>query len=393
MNDESLDSRLRNDLSLPESQGPVGRSVQTLILDALEAQASDIHLSPSPEGLLILYRIDGVLQTVSHLDASVQDRIVNKIKVLSGLLTYRKDLAQDGKIPAEKVDGAAEIRISIFPTVHGEKVVLRLFTGRGEKLDLEWLGLDQEVKDELLKAARKPDGVILLTGPSGSGKTTTIYSLLSEMTKGAHAGFRHVVTIEDPVERNLPGITQTQVHPPTGITFAYSLRALLRQDPNVIMVGEIRDHETADVAMEAGLTGHLVISTVHSGTAVGVITRLLEMGVETHVLSSSLSCVLAQRLVRRLCDRCKQSNGSCYAAVGCEQCRGTGYHGRQVFGELLVLGDELRQALSKRASTSDLQRIAEVGGMASLERQGRKLVESGVTTTEEFQRVLGKSFS
>ncbi len=371
-----LDEQLRTTLALPEDQGPVGKAVALLLGDAARAGVSDVHLNPTPDGLDVLYRIDGVLQRIVTLPADSRERVVGRVKVLSGLLTYRRDIAQDGQIPAKDADLPTDVRVSIFPTINGEKAVLRFFLHGLEKFELDAIGLDPALTAQLRTAIRRTEGVVLLTGPSGSGKTTTIYALLHELR-----GSRHIVTIEDPVEHAIAGITQTQVNPNAGVTFGYSLRALLRQDPEVIMVGEIRDRETARVAMEAGLTGHLVISTVHAGTSVGVVTRLLEMGIEPHVLTASLSSILAQRLLRRRCADCD--------ARGCEKCARTGYRGRQVIGEMLTLDEPLRRAISTGADAPALSKLALASGLKPLREAADRLLASGQTTQGEMARVFG----
>jgi type II secretory ATPase GspE/PulE/Tfp pilus assembly ATPase PilB-like protein len=377
----SLEERLREALALPEDDGPVGRALQVLLEDAARAGVSDIHLNPTPEGLDVFYRLDGVLHRQTRVEPARAERFIGKVKVLAGLLTYRKDIPQDGQIPADQAGGKTDVRVSLFPTVLGEKAVLRFFLHSDAKFELDRLGLDPAVAARLRAAAARPDGVILLTGPSGSGKTTTIYALLGEIVRPDAGGLRHVVTIEDPVEHAIPGVTQTQVNPAAGLTFASSLRSLLRQDPQVILVGEIRDRETARVAMEAGLTGHLVISTIHAGTAAGVVVRLLEMGVEPHVLTASLSAVTAQRLVRRRCPDCRQ---------GCAACRGSGFRGRQVIAELLEVDDAVRRAVSEQAPRARMEEVAVARGMVPLAEAGRRLVRDGVTTPEELARVLGQ---
>ena len=378
--DERLEKRIREALSAPEEEGPVGRAVRVLLEDASGAAVSDIHLNPSPGGLDVLYRRDGVLHPKARIDPAWSDRFMGKVKVLSGLLTYRKDIPQDGQIPAADAGGLTDVRVSVLPTVQGEKAVLRFFLHGKEKFDLDALGFPDPVPSRLRAAVARPEGVVLLTGPSGSGKTTTIYALLQEIVRPDAGPLRHVVTIEDPAEHAIPGITQTQVNPAAGMTFTSSLRSILRQDPQVIMVGEIRDRETARVAMEAGLTGHLVISTIHSGTAAGVVVRLLEMGVDTHVLTTSLSLVLAQRLARRRCPDCRD---------GCNACGGTGFRGRLVFAELLGADDALRRLIVGRASRAEIEDHAVAGGMIPLHRAGERLVADGLTTEAEIRRVLG----
>jgi len=377
---EELQRNLNQALALPDSDLPMGKALVLLLTDAGKAGVSDVHLNPSPKGLDILYRIDGALLRKARIAPNHAEQFLRKIMVLSGLLTYKAGVPQDGQIPADKFGGKTDIRVSFFPTIHGEKAVLRFFLHAEEKFELEDLGLDANVTSRLREHIARPDGVILLTGPSGSGKTTTIYSLLNEIASPEEETLRHVVTIEDPVENEIEGITQTQVNPEGGLTFAYSLRSLLRQDPQVIMVGEIRDRETARVAMEAGLTGHLVISTIHSGTAAGVVARLIEMGVEPHVLTASLSCVLAQRLVRKKCQECEN---------GCTVCNDTGFSGRKVFSEFLEVDDKIRKAISNNSSRDEIENLAIEAGMKPLRQVGENLIESGITIPQEIRRVLG----
>ncbi len=358
----------------------MGAAARVLLEDAAAAGTSDVHLNPGPGGLDALYRIDGVLAPVARIEGVFAERFVGRLKVLAGLPTYRRDIPQDGAIPASEAGGRADVRISILPTIHGEKAVLRFFQVGTDAPGLEGLGFSDAIRDRLRVLVSRPEGATLLTGPSGSGKTTTIYALLGEILGGPEGTLRHVVTIEDPVERALPGVTQTQVNPLSGLSFGTALRSILRHDPQVIMVGEIRDRETAQVAMEAGLTGHLVISTVHAGTAAGVVSRLLEMGVESHVLFSSLSAVLAQRLLRSRCSAC---------AGGCAACRQTGYAGRRVVAELLEAGDWLRDACGRGSGRTEIEALAVRRGMLPLADAARRLVAEGVTTPEEVRRVMG----
>lgn len=381
--DISLQQQLETELAKDEK--PVSGAVSKIIDYGFDTGASDMHLEPTEDGIEIKCRIDGVLHPTALIDANFKEQVVARIKVLSHLLTYRQDIPQDGKISGKDVDKGSDVRVSVFPTVRGEKIVLRFFQHEGEEFELGRLGLGKEIEDHLAQAVVKPEGVIVLTGQSGSGKTTTIYSLVRKILQES-AGTRHIVTVEDPVEQTIPGVTQTQANPAVGLTFSECVRSILRQDPEVIIIGEIRDPETASIAFRAGLTGHLVITTLHSGTAVGVIERLLDMGVENHVITSTLSCVLAQRLVRKLCPICREQDES---STGCEECKFTGYSGRQVFGEFLVFDDILKEAVRSGKDRSELERIARSQGMVALDERGHQLVEEGVTSETELRRVMG----
>lgn len=373
----TLDEKIQVALARPDAEAPVGAAVRALLEDAAAARASDIHLDPSEDGLRIWFRLDGVMQPAGRVGSASAAQFVGKVKVLAGLLTYRNDVAQDGHIPAADAAGAGDLRVSVYPTIDGEKVVLRLFTDSAGAESVEALGFSAEIAERLRAMARRSEGVLLLTGPSGSGKTTTLYALIAEMTRDA-AGRRHIVTIEDPVERRIAGATQTQVNPPAGLTFAHALRSLLRHDPNVILVGEVRDRETAQTAFEAGLTGHLMLSTVHAGTAAGVLVRLREMGVEPYAQTAALLGVLAQRLARVACRE-----------GPCGSCRGTGYAGRRVFGELAPISEAVREAIAAGLGRDAIQAILEREGMTPLRRAGEALVAAGATTAAEVERLVG----
>jgi type II secretory ATPase GspE/PulE/Tfp pilus assembly ATPase PilB-like protein len=312
--------------------------------------------------------------------------VVARLKVLADLLTYRVDIPQEGRLREALAQYGVDMRVSTFPTIHGEKVAVRLFDPTGRTLDLEQLGLPEELRHDLTRLLRERSGAILLTGPSGSGKTTTIYACLRELVR---SGGRHIVTIEDPVEQVLQGVSQSQARPGTEFDFARGLRSLLRQDPDVIMIGEIRDAETAAIAIQAALTGHLVFSTLHAGSACGVIGRLLEMGIETYLLTSGLKALLNQRLVRRLCRKCRRPAGAHWEAAGCDACAGTGYHGRLLLAELLPINDVLRQAILDRADTATLEMAAGRAGRPTVWTAADQAVAGGLTTPPEIERVLG----
>jgi general secretion pathway protein E len=378
--------------------------VEHIVSQALHFGASDVHLEPVEEGLEVRFRMDGVLQTVGSIRSSLRKKVITRVKVMAELLTYRNDIPQEGRVEAAKSGIAADLRVSVYPTILGEKAVLRLFHSAPTPLSLGDLGFEAAFLEEFMGFLRRPQGVLLLTGPSGSGKTTTIYAALSYIGSPA-GGQRNVVTIEDPVERRIRGITQTEINPVVRLDFARGLRSLLRQDPEVIMVGEIRDPETAKIAIEAGLTGHLVISTIHAGTAAGVFNRLLDMGVEPHLVTSAVTAVLAQRLVRLLCPHCRErrpgdrgarrpgdetdpEDGELFRAAGCDACYGTGYRERRLLYEYLTVDTPLRRAIRARADAAGLEDVVRAQGMVPLKAMGLEAVARGETTVEELRRVL-----
>ena len=376
--------------------------VNEIIREGLRRSASDIHIEPSGDRVLVRYRLDGVLHPAIEVPTKLALNIVARMKVLADLLTYQTDVPQEGRINRAKVNAPADLRVSTFPTVRGEKVVIRLFDPDTQNVRLDELGYPDAVRTEMELQLQAPKGVVLLTGPAGSGKTTTIYAALRYILETT-GGIRNMVTVEDPVERMLVGVTQTQVHAGSGLTFARCLRSLMRQDPEVIVVGEIRDRETAGIAIEVGLTGHLVISTIHSGTAAGVFTRLLEMRVEPHLLTSAVTLVVAQRLVRKLCESCgkridEESGllglpgdllGMAHEPVGCKECFGTGYAGRTVIVEHLRMSEPIRKRVLERAATGDLERAAVEFGMVPLSAAALDAVRSGIASPAEIRRVLG----
>src|SRR6516225_515445 len=319
----------------PLAPDRIGRVVDIILTDAVERSASDVHFEPTHRAVAIRYRLDGVIQQVASVARDLAPNLVARLKVLAELLTYRVDIPQEGSMREALARYGTEMRVSSFPTIHGEKVVVRIFDSAGHCLDLEQLGFSPELLAGMTELLRERTGAVFLTGPSGSGKTTSIYACLRYLERNSASG-RHIVTIEDPVEQIIEGISQSQVRPGTEFDFARGLRSLLRQDPEVIMIGEVRDPETAGIAVEAALTGHLVFSTLHAGSACGVVSRLIEMGVEPYLLTSGLRAILNQRLVRRRCPAC---------AAGCDRCAGTGYKGRVLLAELLTLDAPLRQAI------------------------------------------------
>ena len=365
--------------------------------EAQAAGASDIHFQPGADGVEVRWRIDGVLQPVALLQAKVAPNIVGRLKVLSELLTYRTDIPQEGRIRG--MPGAVEMRVSTFPTLFGEKAVVRMFAAPGRFLRLDDLGLPASVRDEIDHLLGETSGAIVLSGPAGSGKTTTIYACLRELTARSR-GERSLATIEDPIEAVVPGVAQSQVNPAAGLTLELGLKSLLRQDPEVIAIGEIRDKNTAEIALQAALSGHLILTTFHAGSACEVIGRFLDMGIEPYVVRSGLRTVVAQRLVRRLCECAVASNRQedflglpvrhAKLPSGCELCRGTGYLGRTVLAELLLPEtDELAGALLAKSDVRQLERAAVAAGMIDRWDRAITAIEEGLTSPAEVRRVLG----
>jgi len=378
------------------------RFVNQVLRDAIELRASDIHLEPFEDELRIRYRIDGVLQEVP-VPAQIkrfQPAIVSRVKILSHLNIAEKRLPQDGRIKIRLDNAEVDIRVSVIPMLHGEAVVMRLLRQTATLRGMEQLGMDKREIRSFRKVLGLPHGIILVTGPTGSGKTSTLYTALNEINDHV----RKIITIEDPIEYQLRGINQIQVSEKAGLTFAKGLRAILRHDPDVILIGEIRDQETAQIAVQASLTGHLVFSTLHTNDAPGALSRLVDMGVEPYLVASSLEAVLAQRLVRVLCTHCKQIDTSptthalktelkfaphtlVYRAVGCRDCRNTGYHGRRGIFEWMDISHEVRRLILKNASSGEIRSAACRLGLRGLAEDGWRLVQEGVTTPEEVFRV------
>jgi type IV pilus assembly protein PilB len=386
----------------------VTKAVDAAVRQAVFHGASDLHFEPWDDCLSLRYRIDGILHEVARIPKAHQERIIARIKILARMVVYQKDAPQDGRIDADEARGGGEMRVSTFPTVYGEKTVIRIFNSGRNVFELDSLGFRPEVVGDLRELIFRPQGTVLLTGPSSSGKTTTIYALLRELAASREPA-PHIVTIEDPVEYRLGKVSQTQINPHTGFTFENALRSVLRQDPEVIMVGEIRDPETARTAIQAGLTGHLVISTIHSGTAAGVFTRLLDMGIEPFLVASSITGVLAQRLVRVNCSRCiaeytpetsllaryglDAEKTVFHHGTGCDECQGIGYRGRTAIGELLVVNDEVADLVLARSRTRVLHEAAVRSGMATLAEDGVEKARQGVTALDELRRVLPPTVS
>jgi type II secretory ATPase GspE/PulE/Tfp pilus assembly ATPase PilB-like protein len=374
--------------------------VDDLLTRAVEHGASDIHFEPGNAELEVKYRLDGVLSTVERLPRALSDNVIARLKVLGGLLTYRNDIPQEGRIEIGK-SGNSQImdqRLAVFPTIHGQRAVVRLFYNHTELMELGQLGFSEDTYSALRDITAQNQGVLLLTGPAGSGKSTTLAALLRHILK-SYTG-KSVVTLEDPVEIRIDGATQVQITPHGQMTFPTALRSLLRQDPQVLMIGEIRDAETAKIAVEAGLTGHLLMSTMHSGSPAGALLRLLEMGIEPYQVTSSISAVVNQRLVRKLCEKCRKSadgeqkteGGDWqpeYEATGCDECFNTGYRGRALIAEIVQLNSPLRKAILAKADLDELEQVLRDKGHTTMFADGKRLVDEGVTTREELNTVCG----
>ncbi|MBO6506170.1 MAG: type II secretion system ATPase GspE [Kordiimonadaceae bacterium] len=401
---ESLDRALEGmpaaaDLLASEDDAPVIRLINSLIAEAVKNAASDVHLEPFENRLSVRLRVDGVLTEVASLAARMTPYIVSRIKVMARLDIAEKRIPQDGRISLKLGTREFDVRVSTLPARHGERVVLRLLDASQAQFSLEELGMQPSIHAGIQDLLSEPNGIILVTGPTGSGKTTTLYAGLGILNDQS----RNIMTVEDPVEYALDGVSQTQVNAKVGMTFASGLRAILRQDPDVVMVGEIRDMETAEMAIQASLTGHLVLSTVHTNSSIAAITRLRDMGVEPFLLASTVKGILAQRLVRKLCDSCKRpaanamelkaelgvtdnEDARLMEAVGCPDCGGKGYRGRIGIYELATIDANLRRMIQENTSEQDMEDYA-FQSSSTLADSGRALVLKGVTTTEEVLRV------
>ena len=378
--------------------------VNCLIQDAIRLSASDLHIEPWENSIAVRARVNGVLTEVAHLPLDLMDKISMRFKVMANLVTYQTGLPQDGTAVGGAELDNVQLRVSIFPTTRGEKTVIRLFDPRDRRFDLDSLGFEDTTSEGLRTLLKRSSGLLLFTGPTGSGKTSTMYSSLCHIIHRDGSSVS-ISTVEDPVEFNLPMVSQTQVNPAQEFTYAVALRSIMRQDPEVIMVGEIRDAETAAIAVQAGLTGHLVISTIHSGVSAGAFTRLINMQIEPFMLASSILGVMGLRLLRRNCPNCSQpyepttsqlklvpesmlAQAQFRRGMGCEQCNQTGYSGRQPVSELLVVSETFREAVLKKVTTSVLEEIAIKDGMKTLWQNGLARAVNGQTTMEEVIRVL-----
>ncbi|MDN5364243.1 MAG: type pilus assembly protein PilB [Eubacteriales bacterium] len=392
------DYKQLQDIENVEDDAPIIRLVNTIISRAVRERASDIHIEPMENTLRVRFRIDGVLHEVMSLPRNAQNAIISRIKIMANLDIAEHRLPQDGRIEVSAGGRNVDLRVSILPTIFGEKVVIRILDKSSFILQLPELGFSDDVRAQIERLIKKPNGMLLVTGPTGSGKTTTLYALLSRLNRPEE----NIITVEDPVEYRLDGINQVQVNPKIGLTFAEGLRAILRQDPNIIMVGEIRDRETADIAVRAALTGHLVLSTLHTNDAAGALARLVDMGVEPFLIASSVLAVTAQRLVRKICPNCKEpyrpgpddpvrlllnlppdENITLYRGRGCGQCNNTGYYGRVAIHELMLMNGEIRRLVNQRASRDEIKEAAIRSGMRTLFQDGVRRVMAGETTVEE----------
>jgi len=400
-NVEVVETQLESDENI-DMQGPIIKIVNGILIKAIKLGASDIHFEPYERTFRVRYRIDGVLRRDMALPIQIKNSMTSRLKIMARLDIAEKRLPQDGRIKLRMGKGREmDFRVSSIPVLYGEKVVLRLLDKSALQLDMTKLGFEESSLTDLKAAIHKPVGMILVTGPTGSGKTTTLYSALSELNKETE----NIITAEDPIEYNFMGINQVQMHEEIGLTFASSLRSFLRQDPDIIMVGEIRDFETAQIAVQAALTGHLVLSTVHTNDAPGTISRLIDMGVEPFLISSAIILILAQRLIRKVCMECREAvkvhpqllidlgvppdevkSFPVYKGKGCTLCNNTGYKGRVGLYEVMPMKEEVKELVLSRASTSEVKKEAIRLGMKTLRQSGIAKIKEGVTTIEEVLR-------
>lgn len=389
------------------SEASVVNLLDSLIENAQKARVSDIHIDPLDKSVRVRFRVDGVLQDSYTFPKEFHMPLISRLKVMARLRTDEHRAAQDGRFRCEAgAQGAVDVRLSIVPTYYGENAVLRLLSDKSDKFTLEALGFSADDQEKIMRAVKKPYGMILSTGPTGSGKTTTLYTLIKQL----NTVDRSIITIEDPIEYAIEGIEQIQVNPQAGLTFANGLRSILRQDPNVIMVGEIRDTETASIAVNTALTGHLLLSTLHTNDAATTLPRLLDMKVEPFLVASTVNIAIGQRLVRKICEHCKESHDitegerkslseilprgmlenakKLYKGKGCAECLNTGYHGRMVINEVLTVDGEIREAILNKSSAAVIKAIAVKNGMVPMIEDGVRKALAGHTTIEEIIRVV-----
>jgi type IV pilus assembly protein PilB len=398
--DKSVDKSIEKSVDV-DDEGPIIKLTSRIIIDAVQGRASDIHIEPAEDHILLRYRIDGVCVVIEKLQKKLQNALLSRFKLMAGVNIAEKRIPQDGRIKFRVEGTDIDFRVSTCPAYYGESVVLRILRPDSVRIGLLNLGFEQDSLDVFNKIIRRPNGIFLVTGPTGSGKTTTLYSALDVL----NTPDRKIITAEDPVEYNFNGINQVQIREHIGLTFNAVLKSMLRQAPNIILVGEIRDREVADIAIQAALTGHLVFSTLHTNDAPSAITRLVDMGVKPFLVASSIQAVLAQRLGRVLCTTCKalddapdpkflklvdiapeEAAGKVYKAVGCPNCKGTGYKGRKAIFEMMIMNSEIRELAFQRAGVSKLRAAAIRGGMRSLLGDGRIKILKGVTTPDEVAK-------
>ena len=402
---EALDEE--TDLSGIEAaveEAPIVKLVQAIMTQAASDRASDVHIEPTEKDVRVRFRVDGVLHEVMHSPKSIQGGLISRLKVMGDLNIAEKRVPQDGRVSIRVNNRTLDLRLATLPTVFGEKIVIRILDKSNALLQLSELGFLADSFERYERSFRKPYGAILVTGPTGSGKSTTLYATLNIV----NSVDRHIITVEDPVEYRLPGVNQMQVNPKAGLTFASALRSILRADPDIILIGEVRDRETAMIAVESALTGHLVFSSLHTNDAPSAITRLIEMEVETFLVASAIDCIVAQRLARKLCERCRQSYvpeeselteagyaqerfaelGEFFRPVGCGSCANTGYRGRIGLYEVMPMSEEIERLTVERASTETVKRVAVEQGMKTLRDDGLEKASAGITSIEEIARVV-----
>ncbi|MES2023872.1 MAG: GspE/PulE family protein [Patescibacteria group bacterium] len=407
--DKKKDKDPLKDLDGADDQTSIIKLVDGLIESAQKNNASDIHLDPQEDGILVRMRIDGILQDLYHVPKSIHSEVVSRLKILTGLRTDEHQMAQDGRFRHIFKDNTfVDIRVSVSPTYHGENVVLRLLSDKSQNYTLDSLGFSEADQEKIKTAIKKPNGMVLATGPTGSGKTTTLYTLIKMLNSKEIS----VLTIEDPIEYAIENVEQIQVNPHAGLTFANGLRTILRQDPNIIMVGEIRDPETATIAVNTALTGTLLLSSLHTNDAATTMPRLLEMGIEPYLVASTMNIAIAQRLVRKICEHCKKEKKLTkaiveslshvqlstplkagevfFAGAGCTKCTGSGYAGRIGINEVLVVDQEVRDAILARVPSGEIKKIAMKNGMTSMIEDGFNKARAGQTTIEEVLRVVNE---
>lgn len=397
--DESVDYKFGAE---KESEAPIVKLVTYIIDEAVKSRASDIHIEPLPGRVRIRYRIDGVCQEVHSIKKRIHEALISRIKILSNIDITEKRKPQDGRISSEVGEKPIDIRVSTIPTTGGESIVMRILEKSTVLVQLKSMGFSTHDYNNLKRVLKKPNGIFLITGPTGSGKSTTLYAALNEVDRSE----KKIITVEDPIEYNLSGINQCQVNEAIGLTFPSILRSVLRQDPNIIVIGEIRDVETAEIAVTSALTGHFVISTLHTNDAPSAITRLSDMGIKPFLISSSIQAILAQRLVRVICPKCKVpwktdkevlamlsinnidvGDTEFYHGTGCEYCNRTGYRGRKAIFEFMCVNTEMREAIFKNAGIHELRKIAHLNGMTTLAEDGLRSARAQITTLEEVIRV------